>query len=184
MGTPTAKPKQQHSMVTGLFPDRESADLAYQAIKDREGYGDEDVNFFMMEDTRQKYFPTETTTERNVRLEHKSVEGATTGALAGGALGGVAGAIAAIGASVAVPGLGLVIAGPLAGAFAGATAGSAAGTLLGGLVGAGIPERRAGDYERGLKEGGIVVRVAARTEEDASHFEEAWKRHGGKHVYR
>ena len=96
----------------------------------------------------------------------------------------IAAAIAAVGTSIAVPGLGLVVAGPLAAALAGAGAGGAAGGLVGALIGAGIPEERVKHYEKGLKEGGILMGVRPRTEEDAGYFESEWSKAGGTHVYR
>jgi len=98
----------------------------------------------------------------------------------GGAVGGAVGAtvvgFAAAAAALTVPGLGLVIVGPLAGALAGGAAGATAGGLVGLLVGAGIPEERAKSYETELKEGGIVVGVRPRDDEDARYFDTVWQR--------
>jgi len=76
-----------------------------------------------------------------------------------------------------------VIAGPLAAALAGAGAGGLAGGLIGSLVGAGIPEERARVYEKGVKEGGIVMGVKPRSIEDADYFEREWKKSRGEQVY-
>ncbi|HBI70019.1 MAG TPA: hypothetical protein DDZ22_13710 [Massilia sp.] len=43
---------QQSRMVTGLFPDRASAERAYGSISDR-GYGRDDVNLMMSDSTRK-----------------------------------------------------------------------------------------------------------------------------------
>ena len=40
-------------MVTGLFPDRESAERAYGSMVER-GYGQDDVNLIMSDETRKK----------------------------------------------------------------------------------------------------------------------------------
>jgi len=70
--------------------------------------------------------------------------------------------------------VGLVLAGPLAAALAGVGAGGVTGGLIGALIGAGIPEDRAQVYEQALENGGIVMGVGARTDEDARYFESAW----------
>jgi hypothetical protein len=168
-------------MVTGLFYDRDSAERAYQSLSDR-GYGTDDVNLVMSDDTRKKHFPNDgnVTTE----LGTKAAEGAGIGGAIGGAVGAILAAITAAGTTIALPGLGLVIAGPLAAAVAGAGAGAATGGLLGALIGWGVPEERVKRYENGLKEGGILMGVRPRSDEDALHFEEQWRKHNGQHVYR
>src|ERR1044072_4819328 len=125
-------------MVTGLFPDRESADRAYGSMVDR-GYGQDDINLVMSDETRKKHF---TVDDRETELGNKALKGAGTGAAVGGAVGATLAAIAAIGTTLALPGLGLLVAGPIAAALAGAGAGGAAGGLIGGLIGSGITEGR------------------------------------------
>jgi hypothetical protein len=68
--------------------------------------------------------------------------------------------------------------------LAGAGAGGLTGGLVGALVGAGIPEERAKQYESGIKEGGIVMGVPARSDEDAEYFENEFRTHRGENVYR
>ena len=92
--------------------------------------------------------------------------------------------MAAVGTSVAIPGLGLVVAGPIAAALAGAGAGAAGGGLLGALIGWGIPEERVKHYEEGVKNGGILLGVRPRSEEDADYFEREWKSYNGEQVHR
>lgn len=167
------------SSVTGIYYDRDSADRAYQAIRDR-GYTDSDINVLMSDDTRTKYYgdsPADDT------AGSKALEGAGAGAGVGGTIGGILGAIVGVGSNVILPGIGL-IAGPLAGALAGAGAGGAAGSLVGALVGAGIPEDRAKVYETGVRDGGIVVGVNPRHDEDATYFEDTFRTGGGREVYR
>jgi hypothetical protein len=175
-GTSTKKA----GMVTGLFRDRESAERAYGSLKTR-GYGDEDVNLLMSDETRNKHF---TADGKETELGNKALEGAGTGAAIGGAVGATLAAIAAIGTTLALPGLGLLVAGPLAAALAGAGAGGATGGLIGALVGAGIPEERVKRYEEGIKNGGIMMGVTPRSDEDAAYFEEDWKKNRGEDVYR
>lgn len=167
-------------MVTGLFYDRDSAERAYQTLADR-GYDTKDVNLVMSDETRNKHFSGSTAT---TELGNKAAEGAGVGGAIGGTLGAALAALTAVGTSVAIPGLGLVIAGPLAAAAAGAGAGAATGGLLGALIGWGIPEERVKRYESGLKEGGILMGVKPRSDEDAAHFEEQWRLHNGQQIYR
>ncbi|HEX7318301.1 MAG TPA: hypothetical protein VF297_30630 [Pyrinomonadaceae bacterium] len=166
-------------MVTGLFRDRESAERAYGSVTTR-GYSNDDVNLLMSDETRDKHFVDGKETE----LGNKALEGAGTGAAIGGTVGATLAAIAAIGTTLALPGLGILVAGPIAAGLAGAGAGGATGGLIGALVGAGIPEERVKHYEQGIKEGGIVLGVNPRTDEDAEYFEKEWKSYRGEEVYR
>jgi hypothetical protein len=171
----------QKCMVTGLFRDRESAERAYGSVCNR-GYGKDDVNLVMSEDTRKKYFGKDGSVQ--TELGNKAAEGAGVGGAIGGTVGAVLGAIAAVGTSIAIPGLGLVIAGPIAAAIAGAGAGGVTGGLIGALIGWGIPEERVKHYEAGIKEGGILMGVTPRSDEDALYFENEWRNSRGEHVYR
>jgi len=167
-------------MVTGLFRDRESAEKAYSSLSSR-GYSKDDVNLLMSDETRQRHFGSGA---GDSDLGDKALEGAGVGSAIGGTVGAVLAAIAAIGTSVALPGLGLVVAGPLAAALAGAGAGGLTGGLVGALVGSGIPEERAREYEEGIKGGGIVMGVPARSDEDADYFENEFRTHRGENIYR
>ncbi|MBV8856623.1 MAG: hypothetical protein JOZ02_06665 [Acidobacteria bacterium] len=179
MAETTGSATGRSRMVTGLFRDRDSAERAYNSVTTR-GYSDKDVNLLMSDETREKHFVD----GRETELGNKALEGAGTGAAIGGTVGATLAAIAAIGTTVALPGLGLLVAGPIAAALAGAGAGGATGGIIGALVGAGIPEERVKHYEKGLKEGGIVMGVTPRSDEDAEYFEREWKNHHGEEVYR
>lgn len=169
-------------MLTGLFPDRESAEAAYNAAHSR-GYSKDDVNLVMSDDTRKRYFADDLH-GRETELGTKAAEGAGIGAGIGGTVGAILAGIAAVGTSLALPGLGLVIAGPLAAAVAGAGAGAAGGGLLGALIGWNIPEERVKEYEEGIKNGGILMGVNTRNDDDALHFEDQWRQNRGQHIYR
>lgn len=169
-------------LVTGLFPDRPSAEAAYSAAEAR-GYTSEDMNLAMSDDTRKTHF-TGTTAGKETELGSKAAEGAGIGGAIGGTIGAIAAAVAAVGTSIALPGLGLVIAGPLAAAIAGAGAGAASGGLVGALVGWNMPEERVKEYEDGMKKGGILMGLRARDDADAEHLENAWKNNQGQNVYR
>ena len=169
-------------LVTGLFPDRTSAEAAYTAAEAR-GYTADDMNLAMSDDTRKTHF-TGTTAGKETELGNKAAEGAGVGGAIGGTLGAIAAAVAAVGTSIALPGLGLVIAGPLAAAIAGAGAGAASGGLIGALVGWNMPEERVKEYEEGMKNGGILMGLRTRDDADAEHLEGAWRTNRGQHVYR
>ncbi|MBZ8141990.1 hypothetical protein CLD22_19045 [Rubrivivax gelatinosus] len=168
-------------VLTGLFRDREAAEAAYQGVVDR-GYGRDDVNLVMSDETRQRHFTNADAPK--TEMGTKAAEGAGIGAGIGGTVGAVAAAVAAIGTTLALPGLGLVIAGPLAAGLAGAGAGGAAGSLLGALIGWGIPEERVKEYESGIREGGILMGVRPRNDEDAAWFEQNWRGANAEGVYR
>lgn len=168
-------------MVTGMFNDRESAERAYNSLSSK-GYGKDDVNLIMSDETRKKHFADTNSTD--TELGTKAWEDAGKGAAIGSGVGATLAAIAAIGTTLALPGLGLLIAGPLAAGIAGAGAGGLTGGLIGALVGHGIPEERARVYESGVKNGGIVMGVNARNDEDAEYLENDWKSNRGEHVYR
>lgn len=171
--------------LTGLFPDRDSAERAYQGVVDR-GYKSDDVNLVMSDETRKRHFSGDSGSlaGRETELGNKAAEGAGIGASIGGTLGAIAAAMAAVGTSIALPGLGLVIAGPVAAALAGAGAGGAAGSLLGALIGWNIPEERVKEYEEGIKKGGILMGVRPRSDDDASHLEKNWRDSNGQSVFR
>ncbi|MDO5624969.1 MAG: hypothetical protein Q4G71_09795 [Pseudomonadota bacterium] len=167
-------------LVTAVFPDRDSAEAAYASASER-GYTHEDIDLVMSEDTRNHHFGSETVT---TELGHKAAEGAGIGAGIGGAVGAIGAAIAAVGTSLALPGLGLVIAGPLAAAAAGAGVGAASGGLIGALVGWRMPEERVKEYEGALRDGGILMGVRAKSDDDAGYFHRHWSDNQGRHVYR
>lgn len=168
------------SYTTGLFRDRDSAERAYQSLSSR-GYSKDDVNLLMSDETRKTHFGDDAP---DTELGDKAMEGAGVGSAIGGTAGAVIGAIAAIGTSVALPGLGLIIAGPLAAALAGAGAGGLTGGLVGALVGSGIPEEHAREYETDVRDGGIVMGVHPRNEDDARYFEDEFRRNSGDKVRR
>ena len=171
------------NLVTGLFPDRASAEAAYNAAHSR-GYSKDDVNLVMSDDTRKRHFAGDASVGTQTELGSKAAEGAGIGGAIGGTIGAILAGIAAVGTSIALPGLGLVIAGPLAAAAAGAGAGAAGGGLLGALIGWGIPEERVKHYEEGVKNGGILMGLRTKNDDDALHFESEWKQNGGQHIYR
>ncbi|MEO6322352.1 MAG: hypothetical protein ABIR56_16825 [Polaromonas sp.] len=181
-GSATTSTTGSGNLVTGLFPDRESAEAAYNTAHMR-GYSKDDVNLVMSDETRERHFSGDTV-GKETELGNKAAEGAGIGAGIGGTLGAIIAGIAAVGTTLALPGLGLVIAGPLAAAAAGAGAGAAGGGLIGALIGWNIPEERVKDYEEGIKNGGILMGVRTKNDDDALHFENEWRQNRGQHIYR
>jgi hypothetical protein len=172
--------RDNSGLLTGLFRDRESAEMAYRSATER-GYDHKDLNLVMSDETRARHFSGANSTE--TELGTKAAEGAGIGGAIGGTLGAIAAAIAAVGTSIVLPGLGLVVAGPIVAALAGAGAGGATGGLLGALIGWGIPEERVKHYEAGIKDGGILMGIKPRSDEDARYLADQWKTSRGEHVY-
>ncbi len=175
--------QSQNKMLTGMFRDRDSAERAYKSAIDR-GYTKDDVNLLMADKTRDQWYGDDATDYTDTELGSKALEGAGAGSAIGGTLGAIIGGIAAIGTNVLLPGLGLIIAGPLAAAFAGAGAGGLTGGLVGALIGSGIPEDRAKLYDEGVRNGGTVMGLTPRNQEDADYFENEWRNYKGEHIYR
>lgn len=108
----------------------------------------------------------------------KAPEGAAAGATAGGILGGTLGLLAGIGA-LAIPGVGpFIAAGPLMAALGGSAIGGSLGLIVGGLVGLGIPEFEAKKFEKGLKEGHILVSVDTQDSKRMDRAKEIMKNAG------
>lgn len=177
--TNAASPSSDPKMVTGLFRDSEGVERAYEVISQRD-YGTADITVVMSDDTRRLYFSD----DRQIKTElgRKVAEGGELGGPMGGRIGTVIPALIAVGV-VALPGMGLVLAGPLAVALAAAGAAGLTVGLIGALSDWGIPEERAKQYEAGIREGGILVGVKPRSNEDARYFVQQWKAGGGQHVH-
>src|SRR6266404_8067552 len=161
------------NFVTGLFKTRAAAEAAVDAII-KHGYTRDDISVLMSDATRNKEFAIQTRSH--------AADGAGIGGALGGAVGAVLAAITAVGTTIFLPGINLVIAGPIAAALAGAGAGAATGGVIGALVGAGIPEYRAKVYDAGLRSGGILVGVEARSDEEVERLEQLLQDVGAEHV--
>jgi len=160
-------------LVTGLFKSKTAAEAAVDAIMKR-GFTRDDISVLMSDATRSKEFALQTRTH--------AADGLGIGAATGGAVGAVVAAILAAGSTLFLPGINLVIAGPIAAALAGAGAGGATGGLIGALIGAGIPEYRAKVYEAGLRGGGILIGVEARTDDEVKELEDLLDDLGAQNV--
>ena len=166
-------------MVTGLFKDSESVERAYEVVSERD-YGTADINVVMSDDTRKRYFADDRPI--NTELGRKIEEGGELGGPTGGRIGMLIPAIIAVGV-VALPGLGLILAGPVAVALAAAGAAGVAVGLAGALSDWGIPEERAKQYEKAIHDGGILMGVRPRSDEDARYFVQRWKVIGAQHLH-
>jgi len=164
-----AKPK----LVTGLFENRVAAEAAVDAILKR-GYTRDDISVMMSDATHSKEFALQARTH--------AADGAGIGGALGGVVGAVLAAIVAVGSTILLPRLNFVIAGPIAAALAGAGAGAATGGVIGALIGAGIPEYRAKVYEAGLRSGGILLGVEAKSDEEVDRLEELLEALGAEGV--
>jgi hypothetical protein len=169
---------ERPTIITGLFRDRDSAERAYGTLANR-GYGSDDLSLLMSEETRRQQFANAASPPTD--LGTKAAEGAGLGAVAGGGLGALLAGLAAAG--IAVPGLPIIAMGTLAAALTGAVTGGGIGAIVGGLIGHGIPEDRARLYDRGIRDGGIVMGVTPRSRQDAEYFEREWASCGGEQIY-
>jgi hypothetical protein len=168
-------------MITALFNDRESAEQAFNSVTNR-GYHSDEVNIVMSDATRQKHFANSDHIE--TEMGNKATEGAGIGSAIGGTLGAIAAVVATVGTTLAVPGLGIIFYGPAVAALAGLGAGGLTGGVVGALIGLGISEERVKHYQNGIDEGGILMGVKPKSDEDAAHIEQEWKTNNGQHVYR
>jgi hypothetical protein len=171
-----ADPKR--TMVTAVFRDRAKANMAYRWLEDR-GYGPDDVNVLMSDETRRHYLNDEAS---RIPAESNAMEGVAAGGAVGAAVGSALAAAAAIGTNLMIPGLGLVVSGPLVAVLAGAGTGAVAGGLLGGLVGLGMSEPNAHAYEEILKRGGVALGVVPRSDDDATAIRNEFERLGGESI--
>ncbi|MFZ0682571.1 MAG: hypothetical protein WA428_00460 [Candidatus Cybelea sp.] len=143
-----------------IYYDREPATAAVERLHNL-GYGRDEISVMMDDKTRERAFSS--------IVNVKGSEGIAAGATIGGVLGAIVAGLTATGSVAAIAGTGglatPLVVGPLAAALAGLGAGAAGGGILGGLIGVGIGESRAKQYEKGLREGGILVAVRPKSKE-------------------
>jgi len=183
--------EHKNNHISGIFTTRESAEMAYHTLHLR-GYDKDRIHVMMSPEAHQKHFSTDkhspnfdTHNLKTSPNDHNNAkEGAETGAAVGIGVGAMTGALLAMGTSLLIPGLGILIAGSFLAAIAGAGAGGVTGGLIGALVGTGMHEEHAKKYEKGIKDGHIVLGVQPLNEQDAIYIESEWKRHKGIHIHR
>ena len=177
------------TMVTGLFKDKDSAELVQRVVD--LGYDKSDVNVIMSEEVRQRYFLARApaasdpgTTELEEKATARDINNPANNTW-GGPVGGTVGTLAPVVAAVSVlmiPGFGMV-AGPVAIALAASAATGVAIGLMGVFMNWGIPDSRVEQYEVGLRAGGILLGVKARSDADALQIKHRWLESGGEHVH-
>lgn len=161
------------NFVTGFFKTRAAAEAAVDAIIKR-GYSRDDISVLMSDATQHKEFA--------VQAKSHAADGLGIGGAIGGTIGAALAAIVAVGTAITVPGLGLVVAGPIAAALAGAGAGGATGGLIGLLIGTGVPEHRAKVYDTGVRGGGILLGVEAKSSDELDLLEKLLEDIGAEDV--
>ncbi|MDF2466507.1 MAG: hypothetical protein K0Q43_4742 [Ramlibacter sp.] len=139
------------------------------------------MNVVLSEDTRKRFFSDDSAI--TTLLASRKAEGGELGGPKGGRVGILVTIFAAVGVALALPALGLVVAGPLAAALAGAGAAGLAAGLIGALADWGIPQERVHHYDAGIRNGGILMMVEARSDEDAGKIQQQWTTLGGRHVF-
>ena len=178
------------TMVTGLFKDKDSAELAFQSVVDL-GYDKSDVNVVMSDDVRRRLLlahkpstdpPGTTDLEQAAAANASSSADQTWGGPVGGTVGTLAPVVAAVGVLL-IPGFGIA-AGPLAIALAASAATGVAIGLMATLLNWGIPDSRVKQYEAGVRAGGILLGVKARSDADALQIHQRWQQAGAEHVHR
>lgn len=157
-------------LMTGLFPDRESAEMGYKALLQR-GYTKDEIKVAMSEHTKRRYFAS---SGGQMKLSMKAVEKVGARGAIGGTVDAIVAALSAVSTTIALPGLGLVIASPLA-LVAGNGAGPATNGGASPLAGWSFSEDRAKRYTEGIRVGSILMGVWPRSDEDAAHLENEWR---------
>jgi len=168
-------------MVLGVFRDRVNAEQAFDYLHTM-GYRDTDINVLMSDKTRSAFYATSNPDAPKHTAGSLATEGMGIGGAIGTALGATLAAVAAIGTSIAIPGLGLIVAGPLAAALAGGGAGALTGGMLGALVGAGMTEQNAEAYHEALRNGGVVIGVHPRNDDDVDTIKDKFEDLGAENV--
>lgn len=173
-------------MLTALFADRNSAERAYRCISEL-GYEQPEINVIMSAETREHHFSgsPQTPLSRNAAAsaETKGKAAEQLGGPTGGTIGTVAPVAAAIGAALLlVPGVGIAVAGPIGVALTAATAVGVAGGLVGALTNWGVPRARIEEYEAGIRGGGILLGVKARSADDVARLHQCLQASGGRAV--
>jgi len=178
-------------ILTALFKDARSTQSAYDATITH-GYDPSDINLMMSEETRQRSFTAgsvgdalakkaQQSTERKADDDSVALEAEEAGGPVGGTMGTLAPAAAAVGTVMLLPGL--LLAGPVAVALAAAGAVGLAGGLIGALTHWGIPKSRVEEYEQHIRDGGVLMGVKPRSQDDAAWLQKTWTNAGGVLVH-
>jgi hypothetical protein len=149
-------------MVIGVLPNAEQAQQAVEELL-KSGFEQREVGVISADLARE-------------------AQAAIEGGSAGTAIGALAGLLVGATALV-IPGIGPVLAaGPALALFGTTTLGALAGGIVGALVKKGVPEGEANLYAEGVRRGGALVLLLAKTDELASRAVEILKRYGAEKV--
>ncbi len=168
------------TMVTGLFKDKDSAELAFQSVVDL-GYDKGDINVVMSDEVRQRFVLGHSGLEEAAAADTNDSANKIWGGPVGGTVGTIAPVVAAVGVLL-IPGFGIA-AGPVAIALAASAVTGVAIGLMAILINWGIPDSRVKQYEAGLRAGGILLGVKARSDAEALQIRQRWQERGGEHVH-
>jgi Heat induced stress protein YflT len=153
---------------TQIYFDRAPAEAAVDRLHAL-GYRQDEIGVMMDDKTREKAFAAV--------VNAKGSEGLAAGGVVGGILGAIVAGVTATGSVAAIAGTGglaaPLVAGPLAAALAGLGVGAAGGGIVGGLIGLGVGESHARRYEKGLREGGILIAVQPKSADDRDRVRHA-----------
>lgn len=149
-------------LLTGLFRDKQSAEGAYQAAV-RCGFKPEEINIIMSKETCKKLYDADLT---KLQSSTRGVEGSS---IKSTNEKGILGALSAVQGKSFGTNSNFVIAGPVLSKFKGELTGG----FLENLVNLGFPETIAKDYEKSIKDGGILIGVHRNTL--SKDLESNWK---------
>jgi hypothetical protein len=166
-------------LITGVFPSREKAQDAIQALYDDLSIGSDEVSYIYRNSENEVKEVNVDEVANETSATQTATEGAAGGAVTGGAIGALAG-IATVAGLIPVIGpifvggtlltsLGIGLgAGAVGTTVAAATTGAMAGGLIGALTGLGVPDTQAKEYEDRVAAGDVLVAVHAE-----NHFDVA-----------
>ena len=138
-------------VVIGLFPDPDTAAQAIRQLKEV-GFTDQEIGALLRK-RGPSGEPVEVVAGEDLEAEADALK---TGAATGGIIGAALGLLG----SLLIPGLGPVtLGGVLASTLIGAGAGVVTGGLIGMLLGMGLSRAEAEYFDRGVREGGVLVTV-------------------------
>lgn len=157
MATQMSPTGRRGGAVVGLFDGPEPAQRAIRALK-AAGFSDREIGVVMRDLGSGREL-------LDVAEDGGTTDGAADGAATGAATGGIVGGLLGLLGSLLLPGVGPIVAGGVLGsALVGAGAGAATGGVIGGLVGLGVSADDARHFDRGFRQGGILVSVNAEGE--------------------
>ena len=172
------------TMVTALFRDRAGAERAWRAAIAL-GYTSDDINLMLAKETGERLFGPMPVSALGAKAAQAADEPPTAeklGGPTGGHVGMIAPVLAAVGTLLLIPS-GIIAAGPIAIALSAAGAVGLAGGLITALTNWGVPTQRIELYERGIRDGGVLMGVTPRSEKDARELVLRWSESGGELVH-